>query len=57
VAQIISFSGHRFPPTDNSDATVLYLEPSASKGGTYNALQYCKKVGQPYQNMFVAYNP
>lgn len=42
---------------DNSDATVLYLEPSTTKGGTYNALQYCKKVGQPYQNMFVAYNP
>lgn len=40
---------------DNSDATLLYLNPSVNKGGTYNALQYCKKVGKPHQNMWSEY--
>jgi uncharacterized phage-like protein YoqJ len=42
---------------DNSDATILYLDPSAEKGGTYNALQYCKKVNKPHTNMWQPYLP
>lgn len=42
---------------DNSDATVLYLNPEAEKGGTYNALQYAQKVGKPHQNMWKPYMP
>ena len=42
---------------DNSDATILYLNPASSKGGTYNALQYCKKVGKPHQNIYTEYKP
>lgn len=42
---------------DNSDATILYLNPATTKGGTYNAMQYCKKVGKPYQNMYTEYKP
>ncbi len=42
---------------DNSDATVLYLNPASDKGGTYNALQYCQKVGKPYQNIYTEYKP
>lgn len=42
---------------DNSDATIFYLNPSLNKGGTYNALQYCKKMGKPYQNLYTEYQP
>ena len=40
---------------DNSDATVFYLNPSSTKGGTYNAFQYCQKVNKPYFNMWQPY--
>lgn len=42
---------------DNSDATVFYLNPASQKGGTYNALRYCKKVGKPWQNIYTEYKP
>lgn len=42
---------------DNSDATVLYLNPSLEKGGTYNAFKYCQKVGKPHLNMWTEYKP
>ena len=42
---------------DNSDATVLYFNPESTKGGTYNAMQYCKKVGKAWQNIYREYEP
>ena len=42
---------------DNSDATILYLNPTSRKGGTYNALRYAEKVGKPYNNIYTAYEP
>lgn len=41
---------------NHSDQTVFYLNPSSTKGGTYNAMQYCKKVNQPYQNIWLPFN-
>lgn len=42
---------------DNSDATVIYLDPSLSKGGTYNAFRYCQKTGKPHFNMWTEFVP